>query len=115
MCISAEMEWVAKLVPQLEGKLAPYVVEVDEIDDELMSIFLDEMNRLGKQLQQAFVQRDMQGIRVVAHSIKGMGGTVGFPELSVFGEELGSLAKKEQLEQIKLFVGGLDGWLNSEA
>ena len=109
-----ETEWISDLIPDLESYLAPYVVEVDEIDDELLSIFLDEMRRLKSQLQQAVIQKDMQEIRIAAHSIKGMGGTVGIPELSVFGEKLGSPAKNDQLNEIKNFVEGLATWLSDD-
>ena len=109
-----ETKWVSDLIPDLESSLAPYVVEVDEIDDELLSIFVDEMHRLKGQLQEAVIQKDMQEVRIAAHSIKGMGGTVGIPELSVFGEKLGSLAKNDQLNEIESFVNGMADWLSSD-
>ena len=104
MSFLRNMDWIYKLIPDLGNQLAPYTVDTDEIDEELMSIFMDEMQRLKSQLQTAVAQKDMQEVRVAAHSIKGMGGTVGLPELSVFGEKLGFLAREDQTSEVEAFV-----------
>ena len=50
---------------------------------------------------------------MAAHSIKGMGGTVGLPEISVLGQEIEAMAKEERLADALPLVDGLVGWMDS--
>ena len=38
--IPGNVEWVAKLIPNLADQLDQYVVATDEVDDELVEVFI---------------------------------------------------------------------------
>lgn len=105
------VEWVKALIPDLSGRIAPFVVDTDEIDDELIEVFIDEIKRLSGDLQDGVSRNDNPLVRMASHSIKGMGGTMGLPELSVLGLEIENMAKEERLPDAKPLVDGLANWL----
>jgi len=79
--------WVADLIPGLDGRLAQFLVDTDEVDDELVEVFIEELQRLTDELKAGMAGNDSEMVRMAAHSIKGMGGTIGLPEISVLGLE----------------------------
>lgn len=106
-------DWVTELIPDLDSKLEPFVVESDEVDDELVEIFIDELTRLAGELCKGLADHDAQKIRESSHSIKGMGGTIGLPEISVLGWTIENMAKEDRLGDAKPLVDSLSNWLDS--
>ncbi len=80
--IPGNTEWVGELIPGLEARKVQFVVDTDEVDDELVEIFIEELRRLSGELKRGFENHDPEMLRMAAHSIKGMGGTIGLPEIS---------------------------------
>lgn len=113
MEILGNVEWVATLIPDLTARLDPFVVDTDELDDELIEVFIDEIQRLCGELQEGLAQNDGEVIRMASHSMKGMGGTMGLPEISVLGLEIENLAKEDRLADIQPYVDALAGWMNT--
>ena len=109
--IPGKVEWVAKLIPSLAEQLDQYVVATDEVDDELIEVFIEEIQRLTAELQDGVRNNDPQMVRMAAHSIKGMGGTIGLPEISVLGLEIEKRAKDGRLQEAGPMVDGLADWL----
>lgn len=107
------IEWVEQLIPDVAAKAAPFIVDTDEMDDELVGIFIDEIRRLTGELQAGLAQGDGEMIRIASHSIKGMGGTMGLPEISVLGLEIENLAKEDRLADTKPLVDALADWLET--
>ena len=106
-------EWIGALIPDLSARIEQFVVDTEELDDELVEVFIDEIQRLTAELQEGLAQADGELIRMAAHSIKGMGGTMGLPELSVLGLEVEVLTKEDQLTKVQLLVDGLAAWLST--
>ncbi len=106
-------QWVAELIPGLEAKKGPFLVETDEVDDELIEVFVDELRRLSGELSAGLAAGDLDAVRMAAHSIKGMGGTIGLPEISVLGLEVENCAKEERLPEAKPLVAGLAAWITT--
>lgn len=111
--IPGNTEWVAELIPDLAARLDPYIVDTDELDDELVEVFTDEIQRLTGELQEGLTQNNGETVRMAAHSIKGMGGTMGLPEISVLGLEIENLAKEDRLPEAQPLVDGLANWLGT--
>jgi HPt (histidine-containing phosphotransfer) domain-containing protein len=109
--IPDNIEWIGELIPDLSSHLDQFVVDTDELDEELVEVFIEEIKRLTGELQEGVAQNDMEMIRMAAHSIKGMGGTMGLPELSVLGLEVETMAKEERLNDVQPLVVGLLAWL----
>lgn len=111
--IPENTEWVAELIPGLEAKKGPYLVETDEVDDELIEVFIAELKRLSGELSEGLASDDLAMVRMAAHSIKGMGGTIGLPEISVLGLEVENCAKEERLPDAAPLVAGLAEWMKT--
>ena len=107
------VEWVAGLIPELEARKVQFVVDTDEVDDELIEVFIDELRRLTNELVQGLNENDLGLIRSAAHSIKGMGGTIGLPEISVLGLEIENTAKEERIEDGRPFIEALAHWMTT--
>lgn len=104
-------EWVAGLVPDVAAKAVPFTVDTEEVDDELIEVFVDEIRRLTSELQDGLAQGNDEMVRMASHSIKGMGGTMGLPEISVLGLEIENMAKEDRLADSQPLVDALAGWL----
>ncbi|MEI6891093.1 MAG: Hpt domain-containing protein [Pontiella sp.] len=105
--------WVGELIPELDARKTQFVVNTEEVDDELIEVFLEELVRLTGELMQGRDENDMELMRMAAHSIKGMGGTIGLPEISVLGLEIENLVKDGQLANSSLLIDGLENWMKS--
>jgi HPt (histidine-containing phosphotransfer) domain-containing protein len=109
--IPDKIEWIGELIPDLSSRLDQFVVDTDELDEELVEVFIEEIQRLTGELHEGLEQNNLEMIRMAAHSIKGMGGTMGLPELSVLGLDVETMAKDGRLNDIQPLVDGLVAWL----
>ncbi len=111
MNILGNIEWIADLIPELEVRKTRFEVDTDEVDDELVEVFVDELRRLSGELREGLLNADLEMIRMAAHSIKGMGGTIGLPELSVLGLEIENIAKENRLIDARPMIMALEDWI----
>jgi HPt (histidine-containing phosphotransfer) domain-containing protein len=111
--LPGNVEWVADLVPGLEGRVEQFIVDTEEVDEELIEVFMEELRRLTGELQDGMGASDTDMLRMAAHSIKGMGGTLGLPEISVLGQEIENKAKEEALEEACPLIDALAHWLTT--
>ena len=86
---------------------------ISQTIDELIEVFIDELRRLSGELKEGLANNDAEMIRMASHSIKGMGGTIGLPELSVLGLEIENLAKENRLSEAAPLVDALAVWMTS--
>ena len=113
--IPGNVEWVAELIPGLDGQLDQFIVATDEVDDELVEVFIEELRRLTSDLQQGLDEGSPEMVRLAAHSIKGMGGTIGLPEISVLGLTIENAAKADRLQNARVLTDALAVWLETLA
>ena len=113
MGFSENVEWVADLIPDLAGRLDPFIVDTNEVDDELAEVFANETRRLTAELQDGLGRGDAETVRMAAHSIKGMGGTMGLPEISVLGQEIEIRVKTGRLADTTPLIDALAEWLST--
>ncbi|MDF7797931.1 Hpt domain-containing protein [Pontiellaceae bacterium B1224] len=113
MNILGNTEWVDELIPGLDARKPQFVVDTDEVDEELIEIFIEELRRLSDELEQGLENGDPEMMRMAAHSIKGMGGTIGLPEISVLGLEVENTAKEDRLADAEPLVQGLSAWIKT--
>ena len=109
--VPGNVEWVEKLIPNVADQLDQFVVETDELDEELVEVFITEIQRLTAELQEGVRNNDAEMVRMAAHSIKGMGGTIGLPEISVLGLEIEKRAKEDRPQEAGPMVDALADWL----
>ena len=109
--IPGNVEWVADFIPDLSVRTEQFSVDTEEVDDELVEVFIEEIRRLTGELQTGLGTDDAEMVRMAAHSIKGMGGTMGLPEISVLGLEIENMAKEERLPEAQPLVDALSRWM----
>ena len=113
MDFSGNVGWVADLIPDLAGRLEPFIVDTEEVDDELAEVFVCEIRRLTEELQEGLERNDVEMVRMASHSIKGMGGTMGLPEISVLGLEIEMLTRDGRVADAKPLIDALAEWLST--
>ena len=106
----ADVEWVKKFIPDLLLRVEQFTVDTDELDDELIEIFSGEIVRLTGELEQGLSAGDHELIRISAHSIKGMGGAMGLPEISVIAQEIECSGKENRMDRCQELSGALISW-----
>lgn len=99
-------------VDALDERAKDYAVgELDpEIKASVMEIFPGTYSDLVAKLAAASENLDFESIRGNAHQIKGMAGTVGYPEISVVAKDLEEAAKAEDGERCRDLVWLLREW-----
>ena len=108
--IPRAIEMVRELIPDLDGRISQFEVETFEMDQELICAFCEELVRVGDDLQAGLDGSDQEKVRVAAHSIKGMGGTMGLPEISVLAHEIELTSRSGDLSRNKNLCDALIAW-----
>ncbi len=98
------------LIGDLARRSRSYAVDTSEVDEELFALFMDQIRAVTITLRKAVAGGDETELRRGAHSLLGMGGTVGVPSLSVVAEEVSAGAKFRDYERCSRLVGGLEAW-----
>ena len=111
--IFGSMDWVAELIPDIAARTEAFTVDTEAVDEELVEIFLEEIRRLTGELQRGLDQQNSETIRMAAHSIKGMGGTMGLPEISGLGLEIETFAKAGTIGETSPLINALIGWIET--
>jgi len=110
MEVEREIEMVRKLIPDLDDRIGRFEVEDFEMDDELIAAFCEELERLSGDLRSGLDTSDKRKTHVAAHSIKGMGGTMGLPEISVLAQEVELTHEAGQKERCEFLSNELIRW-----
>ena len=101
----------AALIPDLGRRAALFNVGSGEMEAEIMALFCEQMSDIIRQLPQAASAANEAEVRRFAHSLTGMGGTVGEPEISVVGEELSTAAKAGDFARCERLAAALQQWI----
>ncbi len=108
--IPRAMEMVRQLVPDLEDRISQFEVEAFELDDELMEAFHEELDRLSGDLRRGMEQADPDAVLEAAHSMKGMAGTMGLPEISVLSHEIEIMVRQHEMARCGTLCDALIRW-----
>ena len=98
-------------IPGLAERAARYQTDADDPDDETWTLFQTEMQSTLELLETARTARDATTVRERGHSLEGMGGMVGLPDLSVVGAELNQAARRQDWGRCKLLTQQLRVWI----
>ena len=101
----------AALIPDLARRSAPFRVGPGEMDAEILELFSAQLAELIRDLPAAVRAANETEVRRCAHSLTGMGGTVGEAEISVVGEELSAAAKAGDFARCGRLVAALQQWI----
>lgn len=112
--MSAALNLFDDLISDLTNRAEAFRTDMDVLDDELLELFLTEIRRVVDGLFKTIPDQDEHAIREYAHSLLGMGGVAGSPEISVVGEEVSKAAKMQEWERCTILTQTLDKWLHSQ-
>jgi sigma-B regulation protein RsbU (phosphoserine phosphatase) len=99
----------------LAERAVDYQTGADDPDLETWELFTTEMRSSLSILKAACPVHDASAIRGRGHSLEGMGGMVGLPDLSVIGAELSQAARGEDWERCTLLTQRLGLWVTTLA
>lgn len=104
------IEMVREWIPDLEGRMGQFETEPFELDDEIMDAFHEELERLSGDLQAGLDAGDDEPHRLATHSIKGMAGAMGLPEISVLAQEIEITLRAGERERCTQLSHALIAW-----
>ncbi len=104
------MEMVRKSIPDLDERICQFEVEPFEMDDELIAAFCEELDRFTADLRSGLDAANNETARIAVHSIKGMGGTMGLPEISVLAQEIEMTIRADDLKRAHQLSDILIAW-----
>ena len=110
MAVVRAIEMVRGLVHDLDRRVNQFAVEAFDVDDELISAFCEELERISANLQTGLDTLDGELIRTAVHSLKGMGGTMGIPEISVLAQEVELTLRNGEMERCVVLCQALVKW-----
>jgi len=108
---SRTREMFQGMITDLDARSRPYSVDSSEVDEELMTLFQEHIRGIVSPLLSAISERSEMDIRREAHSLLGMGGTIGVPTLSVVAEELSAGAKRGDYSRCRELAERLQEWV----
>jgi serine phosphatase RsbU (regulator of sigma subunit)/anti-sigma regulatory factor (Ser/Thr protein kinase)/HPt (histidine-containing phosphotransfer) domain-containing protein len=103
-------KWFSDIVDNLSSRVHDFETDLNILDDELLELFSQEIKQSIEELQQGIQENSVEIIRDRAHSLQGMGGVAGAPEVSVVGEELSLAARAGRMDQCQKLWTALNGW-----
>ncbi|MEI6148570.1 MAG: Hpt domain-containing protein [bacterium] len=103
----------AEVIPNLETLAGDYRVDTDVLDDEIYRLFCAHLRENVGALAAAVAATDEKATRAFAHSLEGMGGTMGFPEISAVGTALSRSARAGEWPICRLLHERLELWLQT--
>ena len=102
---------IRKQIKNFDERLARYQVEFDYSNDDLLALFFEQIADSSQEIKKSLKANNLSAIAKAAHAVKGMGGTVGAPEISLLGEEMESAAKTNNHSLCENLTQLLDQWL----
>jgi len=106
-------EWVRSLIPDLDARVENFRVDTEFLDEELIEAFKEEVAKQGALMKSGIDSGNMEDVGMAAHSIKGMGGTMGLPEISVLAHEIELRAKSADFSSCKSLIYKFLDWADS--
>ncbi|NCC53496.1 MAG: Hpt domain-containing protein [Spartobacteria bacterium] len=81
-------ELILRVIPDMDERIDEFVVDGIELDNELLGVFVEQLTDNLSGLRDGMAAGDFQAVMQQAHSVKGMCGSIGLPEISVLAREL---------------------------
>ena len=105
------LQLVSEVIPDLGQRLGRFTVLHEPADPDLQSFFHEHVAGVLTELQKAFAHDDLTAVYRHGHSLKGVSGSVGYPEISALGERLEETARAGQGAEARQLVEALTRWL----
>jgi len=92
-----------------ENKIA---VSIDGDLEDLIPGFLDNRRKDIESLKEALSVKNIESLKSIGHSLKGVGGGYGFDGLSEIGAEIESKAKSDDITGMNTLIENLTDYLD---
>ncbi len=102
-------KWFGELLDLAEAEA--FRTDDPGVGEEVWELFRAEISQALHGLEVALDVRDTMQVRKHAHSLQGMGGAVGAPEISLVGLVLSDAAKAGDRLRMQALVEALGGWM----
>lgn len=109
------MQILRDAIPDIDLGATRYTVLTGPADRDLQEFFHDHVRANLPDLQRALAEGDWTALYRHGHSMKGSGGSVGYPEISALSEQLEEAANARQVEKAERLVSALAEWLAIQA
>jgi len=88
------------------------IVRVDKDLAEIIPVFLENRQKDCKSIQEALEKGDYETIRILGHSMKGVGGGYGFDAVTDLGASIEQAAKNKDAAEINNLIDELMTYLD---
>ncbi len=109
-CYQEFLRQAGDLIPDLEQRSAAFTVDASAINDAIMVVFIAQVEKLLTGIRAGLDQADFEVVQQGAHALKGMGGTVGYPHVSVAGQDLEQAARQGDQERCHALTRLIAAW-----
>lgn len=103
-----------EVIPDLDRRALAFTVLTGPAGDDIRHFFHEYVSGLLSELRAALDRADWPVLARHAHSLKGAGGGVGYPEISVLSECMERSAKAGDDRAVRLLVDALAAWQAAE-
>jgi HPt (histidine-containing phosphotransfer) domain-containing protein len=86
-------------------------VNIDPDLEDLIPGFLANRKEDIVKLKSALANEDIDNLRSIGHSLKGVGGGYGFQKITEIGAEIEDYAKEKNLQSIEELIDNLEDYL----
>lgn len=90
----------------------PVVVHVDAAFEPLLPKFMTNRKKEVTTMTDALTEGDFETVRTVAHGMKGVSGSYGFPEMTAVAARMEQAAKTADAESIRRDLAALASYLD---
>ena len=104
---------IRTVVPDLDEVIDEYHVGHFDVDEEILEAFRVQLNIHLSGSCGALDINDFERLQIEDHSVKGMGGVLGSPELSVLGFKIEEAARSRDAARCKELVGAMRMWYST--
>ncbi len=96
----------------MAGDQEKIIVYVDSDLEDLIPVFLENRQKDIKELSDALAEGDLEKIRVIGHTLKGIGGGYGFDRITEIGASLERAAKENRKNEIEKLLKDFKDFLD---
>ena len=89
------------------------IVSIDPDLKDIVPGFLEHRREDVKKILEAMEGDDFEGIRIIGHTMKGVGGGYGFDAITELGRFIEAAAKESNLEEIRRSVNELAAYIDN--
>jgi DNA-binding response OmpR family regulator len=101
---------IAVLIPDVEARARRFHNASGALDAALLAVFVEQAERYVSEAETAAEAWRPEDVARTAHSLKGIGGMMGAPRISVLAEDLEAAAKAGDRARCAALAAGLSQW-----